>query len=323
MTFFEVKNLNTTYSTYEGPLKAVEDVSFKVKRGLSLGIAGESGCGKSTIANSIMNLLPVLGIIESGEIYLNNKNILEMDMDRFKKDIRWKKISMIYQGAMNALNPLMKVGNQISEPILFHERIKKREAIDRSKKLLELVGIDANRINNYPFQLSGGMKQRVMIAMALACNPELIIADEPTTALDVIVSRQIINLLMELRNKLNLSLILITHDLSVMAQICDEILIMYAGKIVEHCDIFTAYKNPVHPYTYLLLNSFPSLTGAKKRVNQIFGSPPSLINPPSGCRFHPRCSYAKEICKRDVPKFIEIEKEHFCSCHLAEELFDR
>jgi len=323
MSFFEVKKLNTTYSTFDGPLKAVEDVSFKLKRGKSLGIAGESGCGKSTISNSIMNLLPVLGRIDSGEIYLNGKNILEMDLEDFKQDIRWKKISMVYQGAMNALNPLMKIGNQISEAILFHEQVTKNEAFERSKKLLKMVGIEESRVHNYPFQLSGGMKQRVMIAMALACNPELIIADEPTTALDVIVSRQIINLLMDLKNELNLSLILITHDLSVMAQVCDEILIMYAGKIVEYCDIFTAYKNPVHPYTYLLLSSFPSLIGEKKRVDQIPGTPPSLINPPAGCRFHPRCQHTKEICKTEVPQLVEIEEKHFCACHFAEAFMNR
>jgi peptide/nickel transport system ATP-binding protein len=320
MPLLEAKNLGVRYQTPFGEVRAVDDVSFDLEEGQALGIAGESGCGKTTTALSIMRLLPPAARMVSGEILLEGNNLLSMDDGAFRKEVRWKKISTIFQGAMNALNPLLKVGYQVAEPIMFHEGVGRDEAFNRARNLLKTVGISESRADSYPFEFSGGMKQRVVIAMALACNPQIAIADEPTTALDVIVSRQIIDLLSELQNNRKLSLILITHDLSVIAQLCDRLVVMYGGKIVEASDIFAAYEDPKHPYTRALVSAFPSLMGPKRRASEIPGSPPGLINPPSGCRFHPRCPYVREKCSFEEPELRKLRESHFVACHFAEEI---
>jgi len=312
----EVKDLKSYYFLPSGVIKAVDGINFNIEKGEALGIIGESGSGKTTIAWSIMRSLPYPGKIIKGEIFYKSKNILELDLEEMRR-IRWKEISMITQSAMNALDPLMRIGDQITEAILVHEDITKNMALTRTKKLLEEVGLKASRFVNYPHELSGGMKQRVMIAMALACRPGLIIADEPTTALDVIVQAQILKLLEDLRYSMkSSSVIFISHDLSVIVEICDRILVMYGGKIMEYTDTQTIIKNPLHPYTKGLLNSFPHIDETKMSFESIPGSPPDMMQLPKGCVFHPRCENAKQICREARPKIIDIGNNHFVACHL-------
>ena len=322
MELLNVKNLRTHYLTPFGAVKAVEDVSFKLKKNMSLGFAGESGCGKTTLALSIMRILPYPGKVLEGEVLFKGDDLLKMKESELRK-VRWKGISTVFQGAMASLNPLYKVGRQIAEPIMLHEDITKKEAYSRATELLELVGIENTRANNYPWELSGGMRQRVMIAMGLACNPDVIIADEPTTALDVIVAHQVMNLIKELRETLDLSMILITHDISVIAQTCDELAIMYAGKIVELSSVSNMYESPLHPYTDALINSFPNIKEEKRQLNSIPGNPPDLINPPSGCNFNPRCMYAQEICRTEEPQLKQIDNGHSVACHFSEEMVSK
>lgn len=319
MELLDVKDLRTYYLTPFGAVKAVDDISFKLKKGLALGFAGESGCGKTTVALSIMRILPYPGEILGGEVFFKGIDILKMKEEELRR-VRWKGISTVFQGSMASLNPLFKIGRQIADPIMIHEDVKKKEAYSRANELLELVGIDASRANNYPWELSGGMRQRAMIAMALACNPDVIIADEPTTALDVIVAHQVMELIKDLREKLNLSMMLITHDISVIAQTCDELAIMYAGKIVELSAVSTMYESPLHPYTDALISSFPSIKGERRHLKSITGSPPDLINPPSGCNFNPRCVYAQDICRSEEPAIDQIDDNHFVACHFWEEI---
>lgn len=317
LTLLKVDGLKTYYFTLRGPVKAVDNVSFEVESGEALGLAGESGCGKTTAALSIIRLVPPPGKIVDGKLLFNGVNLLELSKDDMRK-IRWKEIAIIFQGAMNALNPVMRVGDQIAEAILVHEPdIDKKEAFERAGKLLQLVGIDPSRAKDYPHEFSGGMRQRAMIAMALACNPKLLIADEPATALDVIVQAQVLDLLKDLREKLGLSMILITHDLSIIAETCDRVAIMYAGKIVEYADVRTIFKHPLHPYTKGLIDAFPNIKGPRKPITSIPGSPPNLLNPPPGCRFHPRCKYAKDICKKEEPPLLCVDEKHYVACHLA------
>ena len=305
------------YKTLRGYVKAVDDVSFHVDKDEALGLAGESGCGKTSAALSVIRLLPFNGKIIGGSITFDGEDIVNMKASNLRKEIRWKRISMIFQGAMNALHPTYNVGHQIAEPTLQHEDVTKEEALERAAKLLELVGIEGEKINRYPHELSGGMKQRVVTAMALACDPDLVIADEPTTALDVIVQAQVLQVMKELRHKLQLSWILITHDLSMITETCNKLAIMYAGKIMEYGEVATLYKEPLHPYTRKLLSAFPSVTGPRKELTSIPGFPPDLLTPPPGCRFHPRCPYATEICKKDVPPLLDIDgKRHHVACHL-------
>jgi peptide/nickel transport system ATP-binding protein len=313
----DVENLTVYYNILRGQVKAVEGVKFIVEKGESLGLAGESGCGKTTVALSIMRLLPSNGKILGGKILFRKKNIVDMPDDDVRNEIRWKKIAIVFQGAMNALNPVYKISEQITEAIRLHEPdVDKKTAIERAEKLFELVGIDPKRIHNYPHEFSGGMRQRAMIAMALACNPELLIADEPGTALDVIVQAQVLKLLSELKAKLNLSMILITHDLSIISETCEKAAIMYAGKLVESGAVRSIFKEPLHPYTQGLIGAFPNIYSPKAEIKSIEGQPPDLFNPPSGCRFHPRCQYAMEICEKKDPPFLEVEKGHFVACHL-------
>ena len=316
MKILDVQNLKTYYSTHKGDVKAVDDVRLQMDRGEALGLVGESGCGKTTLALTIMRLLPWNGRIVKGKIKLDDVDIISLDEKTFDKDYRWKKMSYIFQGAMNALNPVFRVGDQIAEAITIHEDVEKKEAIERTRELFKLVGIDPERVTSYPHELSGGMKQRVMIAMALACNPDFIIADEPTTALDVIVQAQTLQVINDLQKKLGLTMMLITHDLSVVAQICTTCAIMYAGNIVEYSDIETIFKNPVHPYTKALISAFPSIKEDRREMNSIAGFPPNLLNPPTGCRFHPRCPNRIDICTKEKPEYKELSENHIAACHL-------
>ncbi len=312
----EVKDLKTYFYTTKGVVKAVDGVSFKLNKGEVLGIAGESGCGKSTTAYSLIRLVPPPGKIVGGELVFEGRNILKLSEEDFRKQIRWKKISMVFQGAMNALNPVYTVGDQIAEVLMLHRHMTKEEAMKEVYKLLEMVGIDPKRAKSYPHELSGGMKQRVVIAMALALRPPLVIADEPTTALDVVVQAQIMNLLKRLQREHQMSIILITHDLSLIAEMAEKVAIMYAGKIVEYGTAEQIFLNPQHPYTRGLLASIPRLTGDIHKLEFIPGVPPDLSNPPPGCRFAPRCKFKFEPCDKEEPPVIEVEPGHYVSCWL-------
>ena len=316
----DIRNLRMYYQTQKGLVKAVDNVSIDLEAGESIGLAGESGCGKSSLAYSIMQLLPPAANIVGGNVYFKGDDLLRKSAKEMR-DIRWKNVAIVFQGAMNALNPVFEIGEQIAEAILMHENVSEEEALDRCSKLFEMVGLDPGRIHNYPHEFSGGMRQRAMIAMALACNPDLVIADEPTTALDVTIQAQILKLMQKLQKDLGLSLILITHDLSVIAETCDKTAIMYAGRIAELADVVSVFKNPIHPYATGLVGAIPSMIKAeKKKLTSIPGVPPNLIDPPTGCRFHPRCPYAKEICSREEPSFDEVEPGRFVACHFAEQL---
>jgi len=312
----DVEGLKTYFYTSKGIVKAVDNVSFKLGRGEVLGIAGESGCGKSTLGFSLIRLVPPPGRIVGGRINFMGEDILKMPEEEFRTKVRWKGISMVFQGAMNALNPVYTVGSQIAEVLMLHKGLSKKEALEEAANLLKMVGLDPRRIRSYPHELSGGMKQRVVIAMALALRPALVIADEPTTALDVVVQAQIMNLLKSLQRELKMSIILITHDMSLIAEIADKVAIMYAGKIVEIGSSDRVFNNPLHPYTRALINSIPSLRKELKKLEFIPGVPPDLIQPPPGCRFHPRCKYVFEPCNKEEPPMVEVEPGHFVSCWL-------
>lgn len=323
MALLSVENLVTRYSTEMGDVKAVDDISFKVRQGEIFGLAGESGCGKSTAMLSVINLLPSNGRIVSGSIKFHEYDLATIGKEALRDEIWWNRVSIVFQAAMNALNPVLSVGSQIVEPIMLHDTVTKQEAEERVKELFELVGIDSMRINDYPHEFSGGMRQRAMIAMALACNPELIILDEPTTALDVIVQGEVLELIKDLQERLNLSVLMVTHDLSVIAETCDTTGIMYAGKLVESADTRTIFKEPRHPYTQGLIGAFLSLTGEWKRVEGIPGNPPNLLNPPPGCKFNPRCPYAKERCLQEEPESVEIGEGHSVACHFVDEVYEK
>ncbi len=321
MSLLEIKDLRMYYSIEKkGWVKAVDGINLRVGKGKTLGLVGESGCGKSSLGLTILRILPSNAKIMDGQIKLEGQDILSMPEDRFRKEVRWKKISMVFQGAMNALNPVMKIGDQIAEAIMVHEDVSKKEALERAKQLLKMVGIDPARANHYPHEFSGGMKQRVMIAMALACNPILLIADEPTTALDVIVQAQILKLIKDIQQQTRFSTILITHDLSIVAELCDEVAVMYAGKIVEYGPVEKVYLEPRHPYTYKLIGATPSVKGVRRRLEFIPGVPPNLLNPPPGCRFHPRCPYAIDRCRVEEPETKEVDGV-LVSCHRVDELW--
>jgi len=296
----QVNGLKTFYRVNDDYVKAVDDVSFQADVGESLGLAGESGCGKTTVALSLMRLLPQNASIRGGEILYDGQDIVKMS-DRRLRRTRWKKISIVFQGAMNALNPVQRIVEQISEPILLHEKATKEEATRRAERLVELVGIDKARARDYPHEFSGGMRQRVMIAMALACEPRLVILDEPTTALDVMTKTQIQQLVKDIQKKLSLSTILITHDLSVIAETCEKVAIMYAGKLVEYANVESMFENPLHPYTSGLLKGFPNIHASRELPASITGFPPDLLHPPLGCRFAPRCPLASQECEKDPP----------------------
>ena len=311
----QCRNLVAGYRIKSGFVHAVDDVSFDLERGGFLGIAGESGCGKSTLAFAIMRLLKDNATIENGSLFFNGTDLVGLREEEMKK-IRWVDISMAFQSAMNALNPVLSIGEQLTDVIHAHGEVRQSEARDRALEALKLVDIPRDRFNSYPHQLSGGMKQRVMIAMALILNPDLIIMDEPTTALDVVVQRTIIEKIQELRKSLGFSVIFITHDLSLLVEISDTLAIMYAGKIVEYGNSDELFNMPLHPYTIGLMNSFPSLTGKITRMGGIEGKPPDLLNPPEGCRFHPRCPHAMDICEKSCPALQKVDPRHSVACFL-------
>src|SRR6267143_321768 len=317
MPLLEVQNLTTNYRILRGWVRAVENISFSLEPGEALGIAGESGSGKSTIALSLLRILPPGGHIRGGKIFFEGKDLVKLSENEMRK-IRWKGISIVFQGAMNAMNPVYKVGDQIGEAIKIHEEgVSRADIKERVAKLLETVGIEPSRAENYPHEFSGGMRQRALIAMALAANPEVLVADEPGTALDVVVQAQILKLLRELKDKLNLSMVFISHDLSIVAETCEKLAIMYAGQVIEYGDTKSIFSKPLHPYTQGLLGALPSIKGERKKLVSIPGQPPDLLNPPVGCRFNPRCPYVMDICKRVDPKLLPVgETNHLAHCHL-------
>jgi peptide/nickel transport system ATP-binding protein len=317
MPILSVQELTTYYETLRGYVKAAENVNFDLEKGNAIGLAGESGCGKTTVALSILKILPFNGKIVKGKILFKGEDIIPLPEHKFREKIRWKGISIVFQGAMNALNPVYSIEDQIVEAIRLHEnKVTRKEAIERAERLFELVGIEPSRLKNYPHEFSGGMRQRALIAMSLACNPDVVIADEPGTALDVIIAAQVFKLMKDLKDKLNLAMIMITHDLSIIAELCESCLIMYAGKGVELADTVSIFKEPLHPYTQGLIEAFPSIKSEKKKLASIPGLPPNLLNPPTGCRFNPRCKYAMSICKNEDPEFIQVSKGHYVACHL-------
>ena len=314
----DIKDLIIHFSVYKSVVKALQGISLTMHKGETLGIVGESGCGKSVTASSILQLIPCPpGKIVSGEIWFEGENILAKSDDEMRK-IRGKTISMIFQDPMTALNPVFTVGDQIVTVIRFHQHVGKKEARARAIDMLNLVGLSepAATLKKYPHEMSGGMSQRVMIAMALSCRPSLLIADEPTTALDVTVQAQILDLMKDLKKEIDTSIMLITHDLGVIAKMCENVAVMYAGRIVEYGSLRHIFKNPGHPYTQGLLSSTLKLGEKKDRLEIIEGNVPDLSQLPPGCLFNPRCPQAKAICRRDIPGTVEIEKGHVMTCHL-------
>lgn len=314
MALLEVKNLSIIYSIESGKLKAVDQVSFNVGTKENFGLVGESGCGKTTIAKAILRLLPSNGKISKGEIWFKGQNIPVLPKKEMR-DIRWKEISMITQSAMHALDPVYTIGQQISEAILAHRKTTKSEAKRKTRELLELVGIEDERINDYPHQFSGGMKQRAIIAMSLALEPSLILADEPTTALDVITQDQIITEIIKLQEISDISLTMITHDVSIISEVCEMVGVMYAGEMVECGPILDLFEEPWHPYTMGLLNAFPSLDGNEETLIAIPGSPPDLKATIEGCKFADRCAFSSQICKEKHPRVTHPSERHPVACH--------
>jgi oligopeptide/dipeptide ABC transporter ATP-binding protein len=317
----QVRNLTVEFDSPGGPLRAVEDVSFDLHRGETLGLVGESGCGKTTTVMGLLRLLPPGGRVVSGQVLFGGRDLLTLDHEELRA-VRWTGLSIVFQGAMNALNPVRTVSDQISETILVHQpELARAEAARQARELLERVGITGRRAKEYPHTFSGGMRQRAMIALALACQPDVVIADEPTTALDVMVQAQILELLGSLGRELGMSTIIVTHDLGVVAQVCDRVVVMYGGRVAENADVRTTYAQPRHPYTQLLLQAFPNVGETDQRLRSIAGTPPRLDALPAGCRFTPRCPYAFERCSAEVPPLYAVEGDvdHVASCFLLVE----
>ena len=320
----EVHGLTVEYGIGERVVRAVDNVDLTIRRGEILGIAGESGCGKTTLANAVMQILRPPARIAGGQILFDGVDVTAKNREQLRR-FRWRNVSMVFQSAMNALNPVMRVGDQFVDMMRAHERISKRAAMKQAGDLLDLVGIDRRRVRAYPHELSGGMRQRVVIAMALALNPELIIMDEPTTALDVVVQREILQQITALQEELGFAVLFITHDLSLLLELADRIAIMYAGEIVEEAPAATIHASPLHPYTQGLMNSFPPLTGPVVRMTGISGTPADLGAPPEGCRFHPRCPHCRtedaglyRLQTTVRPVLREVAPAHFVACHLVE-----
>lgn len=300
MGILEVKDLQLYYRTSRGPVKAVDNVSFNLEKGQTLAVVGESGCGKTSMASAILRVLPRNVHRYTGHVILDGTDVMAYGEEEFRKNVRWKGISMVFQGAMNALSPTIKIGKQVYEPLQVHLDVKKEEALDRAQDSLDHVGLPKTIVDMYAHELSGGMKQRVVIAMALILKPQVVILDEPTSALDVMTQANIINLLKQLRKEEGLSYIFISHDLALASELADHVAIMYAGKVAEIGTAEEIYRDPQHPYTQLLLGSVPLLR-ATRRPETIPGTPPDLVNPPQGCRFRPRCPYAFEKCTEEPP----------------------
>jgi peptide/nickel transport system ATP-binding protein len=326
MALLEVEDLKTYFRTDDGIVKAVDGVNFEVEKGQTLGIVGESGSGKSVTCLTIMGLNPKKSAITSGEARFNGEDLITMPQKRLR-DIRGNDIAMIFQDPMTSLNPVHTIGKQLVEAIQLHRDVSKRQAKLRALELLKAVGIPRaeRRIDDYPHQFSGGMRQRVMIAMALVNDPDLLIADEPTTALDVTTQAQILELMNRLQREFGSAIIMITHDLGVIAEIADEVVVMYAAQVAERGTVEQLFSRPHHPYTWGLLGSLPRLDADTDRLVQIHGQPPSLLNPPRGCRFNPRCPYVMNVCKQQEPELrpISNEPEHLQACHLDEQTKDR
>ncbi len=308
----EVRDLSMRYTTRGGEVSAVDRVSFSVRRGQALGLVGESGCGKSSIAITLLKLLPENARIIGGEILIDGVDIAPLSEERML-DYRWARISMVFQAAMNSLNPVHRVGDQIIEALEYHVESAPAESIERVRQLYDLVSLDRVFIRRYPHEYSGGMKQRAIIAMALACEPDLIIADEPTTALDVIVQDHILREMKKVQRELDMGMIYISHDMAVIAEVSDVVGVMYAGKIVEFGDTEGLFQDPIHPYTRALMSAFPSVTGKKRALTSLRGEPPNLLDPPAGCRFHPRCDYATEECLVQEPPIVQ-RGERWAAC---------
>lgn len=319
MSVLKIEDLSTHYFLGKDRVQAVDNVTLHIDEEEIFGLAGESGCGKTTTAYSVMRILPENGAIVNGRIYLDDEDVVEKT-DEEMRQLRWRKASIVFQYAMNAFNPVLRIGDQIVEVMREKESIDKVEAKKRAKELFDEVGLEPERIRDYPHEFSGGMRQRAIIAQALAAEPRLIIADEPVTALDVIVQNKILDLLRSLQKKYQLAVLLITHDLSVVAENSDRVGIMYAGKLVEVGSTVDVFKESLHPYTYKLIGAFPSIKGPKRRLEFIPGIPPDLVQPPAGCRFHPRCPWAQEICNLEVPEYREHEKNHWVACHFVGEI---
>lgn len=316
----DIENLSVRYTTSDGVVEAVNGIDLKIEKGKTLGLVGETGAGKTTTALSILRLIPnPPGKITGGVIRLEGKNIFEYSEDEMEA-IRGKQVSMIFQDPMTSLNPVMTVGDQIAEEIQLHEKkMSKKEAMDKAREMLEMVGIPGQRADEYPHQFSGGMKQRVVIAMALVCNPDLLIADEPTTALDVTIQAQVLDLMQTLKEKYQTSMLMITHDLGIVAEVCDEVSIMYAGQIVEHGNLVDIFEKTAHPYTEGLFGSLPDIEHRSEELHPIPGLMPDPTNLPGGCPFHPRCKYATELCKTRKPVQTKLSETHMAACLAYEE----
>jgi peptide/nickel transport system ATP-binding protein len=317
MSVLSVRDLEVTYKTQAGPIPAVRGVSLDIDPGEVLGLAGESGCGKSTVVNAILRLLPA-GTTVSGEVLLNGEDVLTMKPGRLRA-VRWTGASVVFQGAMHAMNPVQRIGDQLAEAIVLHGQAGEKEALVRVGDLLEQVGMPPRRLRDYPHELSGGQKQRVMIAMALACSPSLVIADEPTTALDVMVQAQVLSLLNKLQRELGLAMLFITHDLSVLIEVCDRLAIMYAGRIVEEGPSAPVFETPAHPYTDALAAAFPAIGDQRFRraPSGLGGDPPQPESVPEGCSFHPRCPLAFDECPTIVPELYEAGEHRRAACLLV------
>jgi peptide/nickel transport system ATP-binding protein len=314
MPLLDVQELSIAYRTPAGLLQAVDRVSFSLEAGRSLGLVGESGCGKTTIGLALMGLLPPNGLVNHGKIVLEGQDLLELDEERMRA-VRWKEVAMIFQAAMNALNPVQRVGDQMMEAILVHQpELGKAGAREKVEGLYQLVGLAPERVDDYPHQYSGGMKQRAIIAMALANNPRLIIADEPTTALDVIVQDQILKETKALQEEFNIGIIFISHDISIVAEVCDRIGVMYAGQMVESGTSEEVFYQPRHPYTRALVNSFPTLAGDRRKLEPIPGEPPDLVGEIPGCRFCDRCPRSGAACRVERPAWQQLTPTHFALC---------
>jgi peptide/nickel transport system ATP-binding protein len=326
VALLDVKDLSTSFNTEDGVVKAVQGVSFSVEKGQTLGIVGESGCGKSVTCLTIMGLNPKRTTMSSGEALWKDEDLLSTKPSRLR-EIRGNEISMIFQDPMTSLNPVHTIGRQLVEAVLLHRDVTKRVARARALELLKAVGIPRaeTRIDDYPHQFSGGMRQRVMIAMALINDPDLLIADEPTTALDVTTQAQILLLMKTLQEDFGSAIIMITHDLGVVAEVADDVVVMYAANVVEQAEVHDLFQRPQHPYTWGLMGSLPRLEADVERLTQIPGQPPSLLRPPNGCRFHPRCPYVMEVCKSTVPELRPTQRDqaHLQRCHLDEETKER
>lgn len=318
MDLLKIKDLEVQYVTTDATVCAVNGISFSIAKGECVGLVGETGAGKTTTALSIIGLLPdPPAKVRSGEIIFDGVDLLKLDEAKMQK-IRGNDITMIFQDPMTALNPVKRVGEQIAEVIALHQNCGKEEAMERAKKMLDDVGIQPERAAEYPHQFSGGMKQRVIIAIALACEPKLLLADEPTSALDVTIQAQVLNMMIDLRKKYQMSMLFITHDLGVVVKVCDKVGIMYAGEIIEFGSLEDIYTNAKHPYTKGLFNSIPSLTHKVKRLNPIKGLMPNPAELPSGCKFHPRCPHATDKCREIVPESTTIREGHYVRCHICE-----